>query len=595
MPRTRAVRSPGAALVLAGSLLVFVTIYVGLAWIVGRQLPSRTVVAGVHLGGMTPAVAVERLEAKLRPTLDAPVTLTFGSKVVTVRPHDLGLSVDLNQTLSQATGFSLDPRRVWWQLAGGGEVPLWVDLDTAVAAQSLADDVAAVDQPVVQPAVTFVDGAVQVVSPREGRRVDLAQTLARLRSQWPQTGEGVRLTKVTGVVETVPPAVSSTEVDRVVAEIARPAVAEPVRAVLGRTPTTLTPRDVGAALRMVPQGDTLALRVDAPALADVLATRIPAISTEPVDATLRLRAGRPEVVDAIPGRRLDDRATAAAALVAVQARGSARTLPVHTLATPAAVTTQEAQAWRVDTVVGRADVPSAVAGLPDADVARSNAAAGAAALDGRLVPAGETLSLAALVGDPSGRYADAAEPEASGPVRRPGGGLSQVASALYAAGWQAGVDLGPRRPHSVYLPDYPLGLDAVYEWPQADVTLVGPGPAPLLVAASVSGDRLTVSLWGRRDTVVDARVGPKKDVQEATAREDFGPDCLEQPLSAAGFEVEVAREVTRGRDRRPAQREAVRYEPLHPVTCLASSTVLPATPVNPAGPAGAVPAAPAVP
>ena len=578
MPRTLAVRSPGAALVLAGSLLVFVTLYVALAFVVGRQLPSRAVVAGVHLGGMTPTAAVERLEAKLGPTLDAPITLKLASTVTTARPKELGLSVDLHRTVSQATGFSLDPRRVWWQLAGGGEVPLSVDLDTGVAAQALADDVTAVDRPVREAAVTFVDGAVQVVRPQEGQRVDLAGTLARLRSQWPPTQEGVRATTVTAVVQTVPSAVSDAELDRVVTAVARPAVAEPVRAVLGRSPTTLAARDVGQALRMVVEGRTLALRVDAPALAEVLQARIPQIDTEPVDATLRLRDGRPEVVDAVPGRRLDDRSTAAAALVAVQASGAARTMPVHTREAPAALTTQEARSWRVDTAVGSAEVAAAVAGLPDADVARSNAASGAAALDGRVVPAGSALSLGQALGDPAGRYADAAEPEAGGLVSRPGGGLSQLASALYAAGWQAGLDLGPRRPHAVYLPDYPLGLDAVYAWPDADVTLTNPGPAPLLVAATVSGDRLVVTLWGRRDTVVDSRVGPRRSVTEATAREDLGADCVEQPLAAPGFEVEVSREVTRGRDRRPPQQETVRYEPLHPVTCPAPPMPVAPTP-----------------
>lgn len=588
MSRTRAARSPGTALVMAGSLLVVLTLYVALAWLVGRQLPSRAVVAGVHLGGMTPATAVERLEAKLGPTLEAPVTLKLASTSVRASPAELGLSVDLDSTVRQATGFSLDPRRVWWQLVGGGEVPLRVDLDTAVAAQALADDVATVDRPVREPAVTFTDGTVQVVPPQDGQRVDLLRTLEAVRGQWPPTAKGQSAATVVGVVDRVPPSVSAAEVDRVVAQVARPAVAAPVQAVFGRSPTTLAPKDFGAALRMVIEGDTLALRVDAPTLSQLVRDRFPQVDTEPVDATLRLQDGRPQVVEAIPGRRLDDRATAAAALVAVRGADSARTLAVHTAQTPAAVTTQAAQAWRVDTALGRAEVAAAVAGLPDADVARSNAASGAAALDGRIIPARGTLSLGQLLGDPAGRYADAAEPEVSGPVRRPGGGLSQLASALYAAGWEAGVELGPRRPHSVYLPDYPLGLDAVYEWPQADVTLTNAGPAPMIVAATVVSDRLTVTLWGRPDTVVDASVGPRRAVREATPAQAAGPECVDQALAASGFDVEIGRDVIRGRTRLPTERIDVHYEPLNPVTCVAAVEPPPAPGASDAGaPAGA--------
>ncbi|MDO5711004.1 MAG: VanW family protein [Micrococcales bacterium] len=583
--------SPRPVLVTVGSLLVVATLYVALAVLLGAQLPSRAAVAGVHVGGMTQAAAAERIEGKLHARLERPVTIDLASTLVTVRPRELGLAVDLRSTLGQATGFSLDPRRVWWRLTGGGDLPLRVDLDSAAAAQTLQKDIATVDRPVVEPAVTFRQGTVQVVRPREGLRVDLAATLERVRSQWPGSSP------VVAVVEHTQPAVASPEVDRAVAQVARPAIATPLVAVLGRTPTTLSPADFAPALRMVVQGDTLALRVDATDLAGVLRAHVDGLETEPVDATLRLSQGRPQIVKAVPGRRLNQRDTGAAALVALTTPGAAtpartltadptadpttstdgrtdnagtRTVGIVTREVAAAVTTAQAQAWGVDQQVGQAEVPDVVAGLPGSDSARATVRFGAAAVDGQVIPAGGTLALSRLIGDPTGRLGDAAEAESSGIVWRPGGGLSQLASALYAAGWRAGLGLGPRRAHSVYLPDYPLGLDAVYSWPDADVTVRNRGPAPVLVGATVSGGRLRVVLWGRADIAVTADVGPRRGGRAAVVRQESGPDCTQQPLAAPGFDVVVSREVIRGRTRSPRESSEVHYDPLQPVNCVVS-------------------------
>lgn len=568
-----AARRPGSTLVLLGSLLVLAAIYAGLAWVVGRHLPARTVVAGVNVGGMAPDDAAERVQRKLGATLDEPISLDLASTVVQVRPSELGLALDLQSTMRDATGLSLDPRQVWWRLNGGGDVPLRTTIDTAVAAQALSTTIAAVDRPVVEPVVTF-GPAVQVVRPREGRRVALAATLDRVRAQWPAS------TRIVGLVERIPPAVTAAEVDRVVAATARPAVATPLSVVLGGTRTVLDPPRFAPALRMVVDGRSLALRVDAPALAGILREHVSGLETEPVDATVRLAAGRPEIVEAAPGRTLGERDTAAAVLAALLARSgtsgagegaapgeAGRAVGIVTKPVPATVTTAEVRAWRVERRLAQVELPVVVAGVPGAAAARSNVEQATAILHDQLLGPGETLSMSQLVGNPAGRYADAAELEAGGVVERPGGGLSQLASALYAAGWHAGLDVGPRRAHPVYLPDYPPGLDAVYSWPDADVALRNPGPGPVLVGAQVSDGRLTVALWGRADTVVATQIGERRDVVEPGPWAGNGPGCLDEALSAPGFDLDASRRVTRGRTVLPVESIASHYDPLHAAAC----------------------------
>lgn len=570
-------------------LVVLAALYLGVAWLVGRQLPSQASVAGVHIGGMTPQAARERLEGRLGGLERTPVTIDLAGTTVTTNPTELGLAVDLRATLADATGLSFDPREVWHRLAGGGPLPLRTTLDTGRAVAALTDDVTAVDQPVVEPEITFAGAEVTMVRPGEGRHVDLPSTLEALQGGWPQNSH------VVAVVNRTQPTVASDVFDRNVEQIAKPAVAQPLVVVLGRRESTLPVEAFAPALRMVAEGGAMQLRVDGAAYAAVLRESVADLEVAPVDAGVRLVSGAPQVVPDQPGRALDERRSAGralAALTAAEGRPPSRRAGIVTAEVTAPVTTADAAAWGVQHQLAQVDLPAFVDGLPDRAAQTANIAAGADAIGaggGRLLLPGESLSLVQLIGDPAGRFADAPEPGPAGAQVRPGGGLSQLASALYAAGWQAGVDLGPRRPHEVYLAAYPLGLDATYSWPDADVRLTNPGPGALLVSASVDADRLRVALWGRRDTAVDSQVGQRRDVAPVAPQSSDAWDCQEQPMAAQGFTVEVRRDVIRGRTPAPTLVEVVRYEPLHPLSCAAPPAdpwVEPTYPQpDPAGPA----------
>ncbi len=608
-------------------LVLLAAIYLGVAWLTGRQLPAQASVEGVGIGGMTPEAARDRLSRKLADLTDDPVTVDLAGTAAVLRADHLGLGLDLDATLDGATGFTLDPRVVWSRLNGGGPLPLRSSIDTATATAALRPALARVERPVTQAAITLSSGRIETVRPREGLRVDVPATLTLLAQSWPAQQ------RVVAPVRREQPQVGPAALDAAVSTVARPALAAPLVVVLGRRPTTLPIAEVAPALSMVTEGGTLALRVDGAALAPVLRERVPGLETEPVDATVRLVSGAPQVVPAVPGTRLDERATAGQVLAALtvpradspstgrprttdrgtgaaspsgagaEATGASTPEPgasarqtvgraptrragIVTAEVAAQVGTADATAWGVQHRLAQVAVPTSVEGLPAAAEQSANVAAGARALagqDGRLLRPGESLTLSSVLGDPSGSYADAPEPTgdpaldpSAGVIRwRPGGGLSQLAGALYAAGWSAGVDLGPRRTHPVHLPAYPAGLDAVYAFGEADVTLTNPGPGALLVAASTTDREVTVTLWGRRDTVVREQTGPRLNVAApgptSVVETDPGGSlsCVDQPLSATGFDLEVRREVVRGRTARAPESQVVHYAALTPLSCVA--------------------------
>lgn len=573
-------------------LVLFALLYTGVAWLVGRQVPAQTSVAGVHIGGMTPSDARARLRAKLGDLQREPVTLDLAGTAVEATPAQLGLSLDLDGTLDGVTGFSLDPRHVWFGLTGGGPVPPRGTIDESVAAPRLADYAARVDRPVTQARIELGAGAVQAVPPQQGLQLDVPGTVSALQETWPGSSP------VEAVITRTAPEVSTPAYEEGL-DIARSALAAPLVVVHSGAETTLPVADVAPALRMDPDSGRLVLRADGGVLGRLLRARIGGLESGAVDATVRLTSGRPTVVPAVPARALDEAVTAervAAALTPSGGSPATRRAGVVTRLVPASVDTEQARAWGVTHRLAQVAVPDVVAGLGEEPAQRANVAAGAAALSGdggRVLRARESVSLSRVIGDHAGLPVapePPADPGAAQPApgveRVPGGGLSQLATALYAAGWNAGLDLGARRAHAVHLPAYPRGLDAVYRWPGADVTLTNPGPGAVLVHAQVDSGRLVVSVWGRRDTAVRSTITPPADARPAPSTPPAGDaGCTEKPMSANGFTVEARREAVRGRTVMPSLRETVTYRPWRPPVCAPAATGPAPTPTPPTSPA----------
>src|SRR5215210_4957569 len=50
-----------------------------------------------------------------------------------------------------------------------------------------------------------------------------------------------------------------------------------------------------------------------------------------------------------------------------------------------------------------------------------------------------------------------------------GGGVSQVATTVFNAAWEAGVKITARTAHSLYISRYPLGRDATVNYPDVNL------------------------------------------------------------------------------------------------------------------------------
>nr|WP_255216583.1 VanW family protein [Pseudenhygromyxa sp. WMMC2535] len=139
----------------------------------------------------------------------------------------------------------------------------------------------------------------------------------------------------------------------------------------------------------------------------------------------------------------------------------------------------------------------------------SNLKVGAAALDGHVLMPGETFSFNEVVGDRSPENGYRWAPGISGGqiIDVIGGGICQVASTIFGAGFFAGLEVVYARPHSRPSSYVDMGLDATVVWDSVDLVLRNPYDFPVVL-------HMTVSQGQVRGEVL----GPKRPYQVAFER-----------------------------------------------------------------------------
>jgi vancomycin resistance protein YoaR len=129
-------------------------------------------------------------------------------------------------------------------------------------------------------------------------------------------------------------------------------------------------------------------------------------------------------------------------------------------------------------------------------------------LDGMVIEPLQAVSFNDVVGPriPENGFKQAFEILKGEMVEGTGGGTCQVASTLHAIAFFGGLDILQRLPHSRPSGYIPAGLDATVVYPVVDLKLRNPFSFPVVVHASVSGNKVKMELLGA-DKPVDVSFG----------------------------------------------------------------------------------------
>ncbi|NLU50422.1 MAG: hypothetical protein GXX09_08435 [Syntrophomonadaceae bacterium] len=142
----------------------------------------------------------------------------------------------------------------------------------------------------------------------------------------------------------------------------------------------------------------------------------------------------------------------------------------------------------------------------------------AGAVDGTIVMPGQVFSLDETLGPrrEENGYRRAPVFAANRVVRDLGGGICQVATTLYNAALQAGLEIVERRPHSRPITYVPLGQDATIVANMYDLKFRNNTGSPILLAMSLTDNQLMARIFG-------CQLDNGKKIRLVTERQEIQP------------------------------------------------------------------------
>jgi vancomycin resistance protein YoaR len=385
--------------------------------------------------------------------------------------------------------------------------------------------------------VSFDGSRVEVTRPVMGAQIQADRAAAALQEVYLDEGASAELSLAPAT-----PDIDESDVQKAVSTFANRAVSGPVTLRFDDARVRLEPRQFGPALGMRPQDGELVPELDEKRLLELVDA---AISKDgaPVDATVALVGGRPQVVPDRPGVSYEPDDVSSTFLDLVQRPSGRREQQVEATVARAEFRTKDARALRI---VER--VSTFTTYYPHADYRNTNIGRAAELVDGTVLKPGETFSLNETVGERTRENGFTEGFIISDGIFKEdlGGGVSQMATTTFNAMFFAGLEDVEHKPHSFYIDRYPVGREATVAWGSVDLRFRNDTPYGVLISARVtpstpsSSGVVTVSMYSTKYWDITARTSDRYNFTEEDTRIVRSEDCYPND-GYAGFDVDVTR------------------------------------------------------
>jgi len=489
-----------------------------------EEIAEGVRVAGVDVGGIESSEAETLLGRKAARYSSVPVVFTAGATRWSLRPEQLDLRADWRRAVADARAAGDAP----WLFRGvkrlrvrlfGAEVEPRADVyepGLRYYVDRIADSVRLAPR---NASIVLRGLRPGVVPSRDGRELDAR----RARTVIVAALAGFSRRSVGLPVRERPPAVATGELVPV-AEDVRTALSGPVQFGYNGTHWRIHPPELAAFL-WLPAGGRSELRIGGPEAKSYFARLSRAVDRKPRDADYAVTSGRRvEVVPGANGRELDVAATKEALLEAAVSRDRRDAGLVVRTVEPE-LTTREARSYKITRALSSFTTPYA----GDADRIH-NLQLAVSLLDGTLIAPGDAFSLNDVVGPRTEERGFRPAPVIMNGEYEEGigGGVSQVATTVFNAAWEAGVKITDRTAHELYISRYPLGRDATVNFPDIDLQFVN-DTGHWLFMRSVSGETgIAVSLLGApTDRRVVSNAGPLREIGPPRVKKILDPTLFE--------------------------------------------------------------------
>ena len=522
----------------------------GIAWWTTQHIASGTTVSGVDVSGLSPKEARDRVGKGIGDQLAQPVTLTVGQGSSELVPAKSGVSVDTDASVKKLTGFTLNPLTLAQRL-GGQRTEAVIRVDSTSLRGALEDRVDTMANGAVSATVTL-EGTKPVTTPASnGIGLDVEASLKQLSGSWPLGKKTLAMAEGTAI-----PAITDEEAAKFVDGTLTPLLSSGLTVNTAGTgaqskspgaAAAFSPQDTAEMLKISSEGGTLSATFDPTALRDAIVARVGQVETPAQNATWKIDGSatgapgaRPQYVPAAQGKVIDTAALSTSLLkagtTATDVAGRTVTLPM-VVAEPTVTTPQNE--WGISEAIGEFATPYNSGDAPRTQ----NLTRGAELVNGTVVKPGEVFSLEKTLGevDYEHGFADAGVISNGQHVDSLGGGLSQVATTVFNAGFEAGMDDTEHHAHQYYFDRYPAGREATLWTGKLDVKFTNSTSHAVLVQAWLDGEQIHVRMWSTKYYDVSITSSERSNFRPVRTEHGSGPNCEPTSGGQPGFDITVTR------------------------------------------------------
>lgn len=524
---------------IGGFVVLLAAAYITAYLVAGDRVPRKATVDNVAIGGLSPAEAEQKLRDELAKSAEAPITLASDETKVELPLADAGLSIDWAATVENAGGgASWNPVSLYRALTGGEPVELVRNIDEDALTKAVSDAAPSFEAEATDATIALKDGKVATTEAEEGIKLKVDESITAVKDAF-EAGKH----EAAAAVEVIAPGVSNDDVQSFQNGALKQALTGPISLKSKNGTIDIAEADVPKLLTITGSGKERAIGVDEEAVKKATDGGLKKLNQKgPKSASYQFKDGGIVVVPSKPGLVVEQQSVIDAFKQAV--KGPERTVELKAEEKEPEFSTAAAEKVKPKEVIGEYTTQ-----YPHASYRNTNIGTAAKRINGSVLLPGETFSMNNTVGQRTEENGFTSGYVINGGnlVKETGGGVSQVATTLFNAGFFAGFEDVEHKPHSLYFPRYPAGREATVYYGSVDLRFKNNTKYPAIIQGYINpssgGKRgsVTFKVWSIKTwDKVESSPLVKSGYYTGSTRVSHAANC--EPQSAIrGFTVNYKR------------------------------------------------------
>ncbi len=519
-----------------------------------KILPNISI-NGEGYSGLTKKEALEKLEGKTKSIREEGLTFSYQEKKYKAQLSEIGLSVDLNKTVSDAFGYGHDKgilENIKDELFSlNRRIDLWIEpkIDDAVFAEYLSKEIKKLEDPPKNFSYKYEDKEFSPVSARSGMVLDVAKLKTEISNDISSfKNEVIKIELVKKDPEVLEDAGSSALIsaknllkNKIILKYNSSKWAIQGEELVPFVKFDATENASGTFVKV------LGIRADKENIGNYLVSLVPQINQEPINAQLESKNGKVQVFSldhdgiALNIEKSSDEIEKNLFIPDNYTSGVGKEIEIQLITenVKPEITIESIDNMGITALLSTGE--SSFAGSPNNR--RRNIAVGAAKFQGVLIGPGDEFSFVKVLGEvgPKEGYLPELVIKKGETVPEYGGGLCQVSTTTFRAAVKAGLEITERQNHAYPVMYYsPQGTDATIYPPHPDLRFKNNTPAYILIQTRIEGNKLFFDFYGSddgrkvetKDPVIYDRKsdGSLKSVWTQTVTDKDGNPVLEKKI-----------------------------------------------------------------